>query len=142
MWDVSAGESAEKFGNIENFAMFQHCPSVCTVCHFFNDSDVRARSYSYVTLTEPAKNSEVCLKLTRLPNLQSDWAEKESSIMSNPPSSVTNLQPRLNSDRAIHPAISLDINPEKTAINDIADRHSRAQKQITAQALTEKSLRE
>ncbi len=147
--DRSAGESAEKFGNIENFSMFQHCPSVCTVCHFFNDLDVRGRSYSYLTLTEPAKNSEVCQKLTRLLDVQSAWTEKESSIMSNSPSSATNLQPRLNSDRAIHPAISLDINPDKIAINpdkiainDIADRHSRPQTQTTAQAPTDKSLKE
>ncbi len=158
---VSAGEPAEKLGDIKDFPMFQQCPSVCTVCHFFNDSEVREQSYSYLNLTETKKISEVCQKLTRLPYLQSDWAEKESSVMSKSLSSATDLKPSLNSDRIIRSAINhsdinhtdinpgidaddnLDINPEKVPINDIADRHSRAQKQIAAaQALTEKGLRE
>ncbi len=152
---VSAGEPAEELGDIKDFPMFQQCPSVCTVCHFFNDTEVREQSYSYINLTKSAKNSEVCQKLTRLPCLQSSWAEKESSIMSKSPSAETDPKPNLNSDRIIRSAIhrtdinpgidadgNLDINPEKVPINDIADRHSRAQQQIAAQALTEKGLRE
>ncbi|PZO49004.1 MAG: hypothetical protein DCF15_17405 [Phormidesmis priestleyi] len=164
---VSAGEPAEKLGDIKDFPMFQQCPSVCTVCHFFNDSEVREQSYSYLNLTETKKISEVCQKLTRLPYLQSDWAEKESSVMSKSLSSATDLKPSLNRDRTdinhsdinhsdinhsdinhtdINPGIdaddNLDINPEKVPINDIADRHSRDQKQIAAQVLTEKGLRE